>query len=195
LLALGTTHGFLRVASFTTAEILELGGKFRDVDLLALNLDEAAAIAALPARAADAEEVVAAALRRLRSGAPEPRLSVTAGPAGSWSWDGATLAHLPALTVSLASTAGAGDAFLAGLLVGLESGLGMAQMQQLGTLVAGLAVTSPHTIHPELDLASLRALAGAVAPPGTRWDPRVLALLDDAASLPDQDGTAAPAGR
>ena len=27
LLALGTAHGFLRVASFTTAEILELGGE------------------------------------------------------------------------------------------------------------------------------------------------------------------------
>ena len=49
LLALGTAHGFLRVASFTTAEILELVGELDDVDLLALNLDEAAALAGVSA--------------------------------------------------------------------------------------------------------------------------------------------------
>ena len=60
LLALGTAHGFLRVASLTTAEILELGDEVKDVDLLALNLDEAAALAGLSADIPDGDLTIAA---------------------------------------------------------------------------------------------------------------------------------------
>ena len=79
LLALGTTHGFLRVASFTTAEILELAGDLHDVDLLALNVDEAAALADIPAEmpdCGDPEAVVRSALAKLDPGV---MLTVTAG--------------------------------------------------------------------------------------------------------------------
>ena len=50
LLALGKAHGFLRVASFTTAELVELAGRLDEIDLLALNLDEAAALAGVSRR-------------------------------------------------------------------------------------------------------------------------------------------------
>ncbi len=120
LLALGAGHGFLRVASFTTAEILELAGELGDVDLLALNLDEAAALAKVSVDTGEPEAIVSAALAQI---GPETMLTVTAGARGSWSWDGTTLAHLPALPVPVVSTAGAGDAHLAGTLVGLAAGL------------------------------------------------------------------------
>ena len=79
LLALGTAHGFLRVASFTTAEILELGDELKDVDLLALNLDEAAALAGVSTETlggGDPEEIAKAALAKID---PGTMLTVTAG--------------------------------------------------------------------------------------------------------------------
>ena len=85
LLALGTAHGFLRVASFTSAEIVELAGRLEDVDLLALNLDEAAALAGVSAESSEPEPVVRAALAKL---SPDRWLTVTAGTRGSWCWDG-----------------------------------------------------------------------------------------------------------
>jgi sugar/nucleoside kinase (ribokinase family) len=167
LLELGTARGFLRVASFTTAEIRELGGELAawGIDLLALNLDEAAALAGLSVETPDSvdpEAIVKAALARL---APGTMLTVTAGARGSWSWDGVTLAHRPALPVHVAGTAGAGDAHLAGILVGLAAGLPMREAHQLGVLTAAVAVQSPHTINFELDRAALRACAQATGMP------------------------------
>jgi sugar/nucleoside kinase (ribokinase family) len=161
LLALGTTHGFLRVSSFTTAEILELDAELKDVDLLALNLDEAAALAGVT-EGNDPEAIVRAALARLGS---EVWLIVTAGAAGSWSWDRTTLTHLPALPVRVEGTAGAGDAHLAGIIAGLAAGLPLREAHQLGVLTAAVAVTSPHTINFELDREALRVCAEATGVP------------------------------
>jgi ribokinase len=162
LLVLGTTHGFLRVASFTTAEILELVGELHDVDLLALNLDEAAALAGDSTEDSDPEDVVRAALARL---SPEVWLAVTAGARGSWSWDGTTLTHRPALPVPVVGTAGAGDAHLAGIIAGLAVGLPLREAHQLGVLTAAVAVQSPHTINFELDREALRVCAQATGMP------------------------------
>ena len=80
---------------------------------------------------------------------------MTAGKEGSWSWDGKSLSFLPAFPSRMVSTAGAGDAFLAGVITGLVADLPLPQAQELGTLVAALSVTSPHTINPEIDRLSL----------------------------------------
>ena len=214
LLALGATHGFLRVASFTTAEILELGGELITwgIDLLALNLDETAALAGVATEALDGggseatlnpahlppnpiptkegtpssplawqergqgqrsspsaapgaawASVLNAALARL---APKTMVTVTAGARGSWSWDGTTLTHLPALPVPVVGTAGAGDAHLAGIIAGLAVGLPLVEAHQLGVLTAAVAVGSPHTINFELD----RGRCGRVRErPVCRW--------------------------
>ena len=66
------------------------------------------------------------------------------------------------IRVPVSSTAGAGDAHLAGILVGLVVGLSLVDAQQLGTLVAALAVTSPHTINFAVERQSLAALADSV---------------------------------
>jgi sugar/nucleoside kinase (ribokinase family) len=154
LLALGAARGFFRVASYTTAEILELQGRLDDVDLLALNLDETAALGGLEAGAEEPEALVRAAVMRAR---PGTLLTVTAGARGSWSWDGAALAHQPALPVPVAGTAGAGDAHLAGTIVGLVIGLPLASAHLLGVLTAAVAVQSPDTINFQLDRPGLLA--------------------------------------
>jgi ribokinase len=67
--------------------------------------------------------------------------------------------------VEVASTAGAGDAHLAGLIVGLAAGLEMHQAHELAILVAALSVTSPHTINPYADRDSLRGSAERLGMP------------------------------
>jgi sugar/nucleoside kinase (ribokinase family) len=158
LLSLGSAHGFFRTASYTTAEILELEGSLDDVELLALNLDEAGALAGLRAETAEPEAAVRAAAANVR---PGTLLTVTAGVRGSWSWDGSSLVHQPALPVRALGTAGAGDAHLAGIIVGLTIGLPLGEAHLLGALTAAVAVTSPHTINDRLDRAALLNCARA----------------------------------
>jgi ribokinase len=167
LLELATAHSFLRVAAFVSAEMSEAieGGLLSQTDLLAINLDEAAAAAGVSVDDGPASSVVEAAIQRLGALQPSLQLTVTAGVQGSWSWDGQSLVHLPALPAEVASTAGAGDAYLAGAIAGLVAGLPLSQAQELATLVAALSVTSPHTIHPEIERSSLRAFAGALPIP------------------------------
>ena len=154
LLALGKAHGFLRVASFTSAELVELAGRLDEIDLLALNLDEAAALAGVSVEGSEPEAVVRAALAMLGR---DTCLTVTAGARGSWCWDGTALRHLPVLPVRVEGTAGAGDAHLAGIIAGLAAGLPLREAHQLGVLTAAVAIQSPHTINFELDREALRA--------------------------------------
>ena len=103
-------------------------------------------------------------------------VSITAGKNGSWSWDGESLAHVPVFPAQVVNTAGAGDAHLSGVIAGLVAGLAMVQAQELGTLVAALSVTSPHTIAPEIERRSLRAFAARSHAP---LSGAVRALLED----------------
>jgi len=175
-LELGRRYGFLRVASFNSEEIVRAldDGWLAMVDLLAINLDEAAAVAGAAAEGKAPDAVARAAVERLSSLNPRLLVSITAGAHGSWSWDGENWAYVPALPAPVASTAGAGDAHLAGILAGLVAGLPLAEAQELGALVAALSVTSPHTIHKGIERDSLRTFADEV---GVRLSPGVVALL------------------
>ena len=162
LLRLSAEHGFFRAASFTAQEMdaVVSGNVLRDVDLLAVNAGEAAALSGgRPTPPRSPEGLVRLAVKRARSLNPSICMSITAGRSGSWIWDGTTLAHLDALPVETVGTAGAGDAHMAGLIVGLTCGLDMQDAHWLAVLVAAASTTSPHTIHPGLD----RALLGAFA--------------------------------
>ncbi len=163
LLELGTEYRFWRVASFVAEEIdpaIDMG-MLGQTDLLAINVDEAAAAAGTSLEEApdSISEVVEAAVGKLRGINPSLLVSITAGKNGSWSWDGDRLVHVPAFPVDVVSTAGAGDAHLAGIIAGLVAGLTLPQAQELGTLVAAHAVTSPHTIDKRIDTEALRAFA------------------------------------
>jgi sugar/nucleoside kinase (ribokinase family) len=134
-------------------------------DLLALNEDEATALVGFPFPV-DGEA------RELRLSAE--RLIVTAGARGAFAFDGADWTFVPPLTVTVASTAGAGDALVGGVLAGLAAGLPfvkpgpprarlvdrpLVSAFELGLLVASFKVTSPHTIPPGFSAAALTAFA------------------------------------
>jgi ribokinase len=178
LLELGTRHRFLRVASFTTGEMEEAvaRGLLARTDLLAVNRDEAAAVAGIPSDVASSGSLVEAAIERIAVEYPKLALSISAGRDGSWVWDEGRLHHLPALAVHAESTAGAGDAHVSGLIAGLAVGLLLPEAHELAVLVAALSVTSPHTIHPALDRPTLWALAQEQAVP---LAPAVRQLLED----------------
>jgi ribokinase len=163
VLDLGTRYGFFRVASYSTAElapVLATGG-LRSVDLLALNLDEAAAAAGPDAEHHEPSEIVGAAVATLGATRPGILLTITAGSRGSWSWDGSALVHVPAARVPVVSTAGAGDAHLAGTVAGLAAGMALAQAHELGVVTAAMSVTSPHTINKDVTRKSLGRFAEA----------------------------------
>lgn len=167
LLELGTTHGFLRVASFTSAEMRQViqDDGMRRVDLLGINIDEAAAAIGISPEDREPEAIVENAVQTLRSSNDSLQVSITAGRRGSWSWDGSSLVHVPAFPAKVASTAGAGDAHLAGIIAGLTVGLPLVEAHRFGALTAALSVTSPHTINPELDRDSLQEFAAAIHAP------------------------------
>jgi ribokinase len=167
LLELGTHYRFLRVAAFNSAEILPaLEMEMLTItDLLVLNRDEAAAVAGIKPDNESPQTIVDAALARLRMINPVLQVILTAGKDGSWSWDGKSHRHLPAFPTRVVSTAGAGDAFLAGVIAGLAADLPLHLAQELGAMVAALSVTSPHTINPEIERRSLHSYASEYSVP------------------------------
>ncbi len=166
MLDFATKFNFFRAASFTSEEITEAknAGLLLNVDLLAINIDEAAALAGVPA-GLEPDKILASAITILHEINPPIYLSVTAGINGSWTWGGKELTHLPIHNVEVQSTAGAGDALFAGLLVGLAAGLKLKEAHELGNLVAALSITCPHTINKEIDLFSLRVFSKTIRAP------------------------------
>jgi len=154
LLNLATQHGMFRIASFTSEEIREAKRKklFLQIDLLALNIDEAAA---LGLKSTDPKVLLDSAVQEARRLNPDMLLTITSGSKGSWSWNGSALRHIPAFPVKVAGTSGAGDAFLSGVIAGLAEGLPFHEAHRLGALVGALSVTSPHTINKDINRRSL----------------------------------------
>jgi len=149
ILELGKKHNSFCTASFTAEEIklaIELD-MMANVDLLAINLEEAAGIIEKSSVYIEAESIVEHAIKKLLFYNKSLKVSITTGKDGSWCWDGLTLNHYAAINVNAKSTAGAGDAFFSGLLCGVVTGLTFYESQELATLIASLSVTSPHTIH------------------------------------------------
>jgi ribokinase len=173
--------GLFTAASFTRAEMddVRASGVLGQVDLLAVNLEEAAAAAGIKGddSAGRSEPAVIArrAAESLARDFPRLLLSITGGKAGSWSWDGGSLAFDEAVHVHVAGTSGAGDAHCAGVLSGLAVDLPLHEAQELGTIVAAASVTSPHTIHDRMTAELLRE----VCRKRTRISARVRALLDN----------------
>lgn len=157
LLETGKQYGLFCTASFTTEEINNLSDTriLTNVDLIAINIDEASAFARSLVNETDPASIVQSAIKKLHSLNNNIMVSITAGNRGSWCWDGHQLNSFPAVKTEPISTAGAGDAFFSGILCGLAIGLHLFDAQQLASLVAGLAVTSPHTIHKGINRSTL----------------------------------------
>jgi ribokinase len=163
LLQLGRQYGLLCTASFTSEEINAVidSGIMTNVDLLAINIDEAYSIAGETDDKTNTTLIVQSAIKRLKIHNSNIMVSVTMGKQGSFCWDGHKLNSFPAIKTKAVSTAGAGDAFFSGILCGLALGLSLFEAQQLASLVAGLSVTSPHTIHKGIDRYSLNKFMGS----------------------------------
>lgn len=157
LLEMGKENNSFCAASYTSEELSQVveSGTLSNIDLLALNIDEASAIVKDYDDKSDVLLIVDKSVKTLLKGNEKIKVSITAGKQGSWCWDGMTLTFFPAIKTEAKSTAGAGDAFFSGLLCGIALGLYLSEAQQLATLIAGLSVQSPHTIHKGIDRPAL----------------------------------------
>ncbi len=161
LLELATKYNYFRVASFVSEEILSAceSGILCNVDLLSINLDEAAAAVGLQINESNSLAIVEAATKEFRSKNKNIKVAITNGKNGSWVWDGDSITKLPSCKVTVVTTAGAGDAFLSGLIVGLTAGLTLKEAQQLGTLAGGVSVSSPNAININLGKKTIHELS------------------------------------
>lgn len=157
LLELGKDSHMFCTASFTSEELHSYSAHdlLKDVDLLAINMDEAAAIAGINPDKTSATSIPELAFHKLQTYSKEMLVSITAGKNGSWCRDEKKINFFPSIKAEVKSTAGAGDAFFAGLISGIAIGLSLFEAQQLATLVAGLSISSFHTINNEIDRITL----------------------------------------
>lgn len=175
-LKIASKHRAFRAASFTAAEVapaLALG-MFANLDLVSLNQGEAAVLAGHAFDSADPKPFLRACEAVLKANYPHLRLAVTAGGMGAFAywqgkWDFRAAPH-----VEVASTAGAGDALLAGLIAAIVAGIpfidgaqpissaqegALADALDFAVLLGSYTVRSPHTIHPHASLDALVAFA------------------------------------
>jgi len=117
-------------------------GLFALCDYLTPNESEAAMLTGLPvASMEDAERAATALLRR---GARN--VVLTLGARGALVKTAELTEHVAAYDVGpVVDTTGAGDAFNAGLAVGLSEGMDLVQAARFGCAVAGISVTRPGT--------------------------------------------------
>jgi ribokinase len=168
LLELAGRHGAFRVASFVSGEVEQARdeGLFELADLIALNADEANVLVGLEFDPADPGSFLGAVVEATGADRRRLRLVVTAGAAGAFAFDEGRWRHRASIPADVASTAGAGDALLGGVIAGLAAGVPLiptadtpptqlACALDLGVLLASVSVTSPHTIHPQADLPVL----------------------------------------
>lgn len=175
LLAHGRIRGSFNVACLSSSEVDQFGlmRGFEMVDILFVNIDEAATIGKIKNKVANSSDIVSGCVEVLKKINPEISIIITDGVNGSYCYTDGVLEQVPPLLVPVKSTAGAGDALLAGTVAGLCCGLSLTKgakdryfsetplqsAVELGTLLAALSVTSADTIHLEADVASLHEFA------------------------------------
>jgi sugar/nucleoside kinase (ribokinase family) len=175
-LKLATRCGNFRAASFALSEIpaaIELK-LFAMVDLLALNREEAAGLVGYKYASKNARRFLADCASILQEMQPGIRIVISVGAEGAHAFEDGAWSDRLAPATKVVSTAGAGDALLAGVLSGLASGLALnakpsaqvavidsrfSSAMDIGMLLASFSVTSPDTIHFGANLASLEEFA------------------------------------
>lgn len=162
LLRMGGEQGSLRVAAFLSSQAATVSslGLLEDVDLLVLNADEATAFTGV--EAGSDEGFAQLSIDRLLAQNKRLWIVITAGIRGSWSWDGETIAHAPALPAQVRSTAGAGDSHLAAIVCGLARGVGLHEANRFASLISSMKVASPHSINTDIDWALVRKTAAVI---------------------------------
>jgi sugar/nucleoside kinase (ribokinase family) len=175
-LELASDCGNYRVCSFALGEIEEaqIMGLFSLTDLLALNQEEASALLGDGSGPVLDDGRLAECAAQFTATHPRLRLIVSLGPKGACGFECGSSQFCPAPVLQPISTAGAGDALLAGVVCGLAAGLPFIMPNECGSsfsgrvlrtaldfgvLNASFSVTSPHTIHPDAVLSNLFGFA------------------------------------
>ena len=175
-LELATQCGNYRVCSFALGDIegaLSMG-LLALTDLLALNQEEASALlSGGSGHLLDEGELVESAARYTATH-PLLRLVVSFGPKGAYGFERGRTQFCPAPMLQPKSTAGAGDALLAGVVCALAAGIPFIMPDECGSifsgrvlrtaldfgvLIASFSVTSTHSIHPDAELKNLLTFA------------------------------------
>jgi sugar/nucleoside kinase (ribokinase family) len=170
-------------ASFISAEIgpAKRSRMFEQLDLVSLNEEEAANFVGESFSSSTPQSFIEKCVYHLARAYPTLRLIVSFGKGGAYAISREGWSHCAAPRVQVASTAGAGDCLLGGVLAALAAGIpfsrkrrssesefALASALDLGVLLASYKVTSPHTIHPTASLDELadfaREIGASVAP-------------------------------
>jgi sugar/nucleoside kinase (ribokinase family) len=161
LLKMGSSHSAFCVASLLCGEALEFkkSGGLESCDLLSLNESEAKAIAGISVDTT--QDVMERCCDYLHGINPGIMLIVTCGEKGSYSFFKGKIEHVASEKVIPVNTAGAGDAYIAGVICGLSIGLpfqnttttknDLLRATDLGAFFAGKSIESQHTIADEID--------------------------------------------
>ena len=171
LLQIATESGAFRVGSFTASEMLEAknSGVFNLLDLVALNAEEASVLVESRFDPANPQAFLESCASAFSESPQRIWIVITAGELGAYGFDGNEWRHSAAVPTTVESTAGAGDALLAGTLSGLALGLpftakstspeSIKSALDLGVLVGSYSVTSRHSIHPRASLGDVLMFA------------------------------------
>jgi len=153
LLRRGKEHGCFNAASLLPGEAAEFLSReiFRDIDLLAINQDEAAAILSAAGEPFVDGQIAEACGSFLRARYPQMSVVVTLGRAGALVCSDAGFTNIPPCVVTPVSTAGAGDCFLGTILACYACGVPLGNAAQLAALSAGVKVQCKDTIHFGID--------------------------------------------
>ena len=104
------------------------------------------------------EGVCRAAERLVEKGVQ--RVLITMGERGVCCADGSGQMVLPPLTARVRSATGAGDAFTAGLCIGLLNGWDLRRIGTLAQAAAAVAIDSEQTVNPDMSMERLLEMAG-----------------------------------
>lgn len=152
LLQHGRAKKYLNVASFQSGEMQAVlaDNLLGIIDILAINEHEARLLIAQE-QDLSMEEITKATQQFLLKNKFSTQLLITCGAKGSYFVDQKQIYHTPSHKVDqIVSTAGAGDAFLAGFIVGLVLDypiIGSKSAIKLGTTLAAFSLQSSDTIH------------------------------------------------
>jgi sugar/nucleoside kinase (ribokinase family) len=175
-LQLASREGAFRAASFVSSEIAaarELS-LFGQLNLLSLNESEAGELIGEAFLSASPGAFVKQCIQYVAAEHPQLQMVVSAGMFGAYAVSSDRWNYCPALQVEVASTAGAGDCLLGGILSAMARGVPLLDSRpprkslaerpletalEFGVLLASYKVTSPHTIHPDASLPALTRFA------------------------------------
>jgi sugar/nucleoside kinase (ribokinase family) len=144
------------------------------VDLLALNKEEASALVGNSYESTTSTRFLQDCSKILTQLQPKMRILLSIGAEGAYAFEGDAWGFCPAPKVQVESTAGAGDALLAGTLCCISAGVpfvsfggprrnlrdrSLGSALEFGVLLASYTVQSPHTIHPDASLESVLEFA------------------------------------